>query len=90
MLDALGAAGLSLSPLLLMIVGVYAAFVAERLFDHPLVYLLALLPVHLGVAVWRGVAAGTWQYAAAALAGAYLASLAVYLPTIVRRVKRRR
>ena len=90
MLDALGEAGLSLSPLVFMVVGIYAAFVAERLFDHPLTYLLALSPVHLAVAVWRAVEVGSWVHALAVLAGAYLASIATYAPTILRKIKKRR
>ena len=90
MLDALGTQGLSLSPVILMAVGVYAAFVAERLFDHPITYLLAMLPVNLGVAVWRAVQVGSWKHAFAVLAASYLATLFVYLPTIVRRFKKRR
>ena len=90
MLDALGSTGISVAPLVFMLVGIYAAVCAEHLFDHPLTYLLALLPVHLGISVWRAVAYGSFLHVFAVLGGAYIASLAVYIPTIVRRVRRRR
>lgn len=89
-LDALGTSGISLLPLVMMVVGIYAAFIAERLFDHPLTYLLSLLPVHIVFAAWRAVSLGSFPHAFAVLGGAYIASFAIYLPSLVRRFKKRR
>ena len=75
---------------LMMVVGIYAAFIAERLFDHPLTYLLSLLPVHIVFAAWRAVSLGSFPHAFAVLGGAYIASFAIYLPSLVRRFKKRR
>ena len=90
MLDALSTAGLSLSPLIFMAAGIYMAVSAEHLFDRPLTYLLALLPVHVLIGIWRAVVVGSFTHFFAVLLAAYVASIAAYLPSVVRFFRKKR
>lgn len=90
MLDALSTTGISLSPAIFMVAGIGMAYLSEHLFDGPLTYLLALLPAHIALAVLRAVQFGSFTHAFAVLLAAYIASVAAYIPTMVRLFRKRR
>ena len=89
MLDALGSGGLSVLPLLYLVAAVYMALAAERLFDHPLTYLLALLPPFAVLGGYRALSVGRFSHVLAVMLGAYLVSVLIYLPSAIRFFKKR-
>ena len=84
LLDALVGTGLSVLPLLFFAMGVYAAFTARRLHDHPLTYLIMTLPAHVVLAAWRGLCEKSVWYALATLLAGLIGSVIVYIPTAVK------
>ena len=90
MLDALSTTGISISPVIFMVAGIGLAYLSEHLFDGPVTYLLALLPAHIALAVLRAVQFGSFVHAFAVLLVVYIASVAAYIPTMVRSFRKRR
>ena len=95
-LDSLSNAGVSLCPLLLLAAGVLMGVLAERLFHHPITYLIALLPVGVAFSLYRAIfseAAGFGARACmfgATLLGMVLAAVILELPRTVRYYKKRK
>jgi hypothetical protein len=95
-LDSLSSTGISLCPLLFLAAGVLMGLLAERLFDRPVTYLLALLPVCIMFSIYRAFTseavgfADKALYALAVLFGAVLAGIVVELPAAIRYYKRRK
>ena len=87
-LDALSAVSISLSPLLFALAGIWMGRIARRLFDHPLTYLLSVLPAFVCLSGLRAVTAARFSHLFAVLLGGMLASAALYLPAAVRWIKR--
>ena len=83
-LDALMGVTISVLPLLFFAAGVYAAFAAKRLFDHPLTYVLMSVPAHVVLAGWRGLCENSMGYALAVLLAGLIGSVVVYIPEGIR------
>jgi hypothetical protein len=84
LLDALVGTGLSVLPLLFFAMGVYAAFTARRLHDHPLTYLIMTIPAHLVLGAWRGLCEKSVGHVFAVLLAGLIGSVIVYIPTAVK------
>lgn len=95
-LDSLSATGLSLCPLLLLAAGVVMGLLAERLFDHPVTYLLSLLPIGIVFSLYRALTSESVGFAGKArcfgvvLLGIVLAAIVLELPRAVRYYKKRK
>ena len=88
-LDALTSPALSLSPLFLVPVAIYAGWAAKRLFDHPLTLLLVTLPPCAVASVLRGVRDGSVKIALATLLGGLLVTAALLIPSTLKRIRKR-
>lgn len=84
LLDALTGVGISVLPLLFFVGGVYAAFVAKRLFDHPLTYLVMTVPVYLMLGIWRAICEKSFIHLFAVVLAGVIGSVIVYIPAGVR------
>lgn len=84
LLDALTGVGISVLPLLFLVCGVYAAFAARRLFDHPLTYVLMTIPAHLLLGAWRALGEKSIVHLFAVLLAGLIGSVIVYIPAAVR------
>lgn len=89
-LDALTATGVSLLPIIFAVAGIYMAMAAERLFDHPFTYGLTLLPVYALMGGYRALWCGQFMRVFAVMAGGYLVSLVIYVPSAIRFFRGRR
>ncbi len=95
-LDSLSGTGLSLGPLLLLAAGVMMGYLAERLFDRPITYLLSLLPVGILFSLYRAIAGeaagfgGRAAHFGAVLLGVVIAGILIELPHMVRYYKKRK
>ena len=87
-LDSLCTTGLSLSPFLMLIGGVFMSMIVRRLLDHPLTYALSLLPPMIVVGLERAIRAGRVKVFFGVWIGVYLMSAVVYLPRCLRRRSR--
>ena len=89
-LDALTSVGISFSPLLFALAGIFMGYMARRLFDHALTYLLSVLPALICLCALRALAVSRFTHAFAVLLGGVIASALLYLPSAVRHVRQRR
>ncbi len=89
LLDALMGQSISLLPLILFGFGVYAALAAKRLFDHPVTYFLMTLPAYLILGIWRAVNVGKFSHLFAVVFAGVVGSLIVYLPALVKYLKKK-
>lgn len=89
LLDALTGSGLSVLPLLFFAMGVYAAFAARRLHDHPLTYLIMTIPSHLILGVWRGLCEKSIGHMFAVLLAGLIGSVIIYIPAAVKYFRRK-
>lgn len=89
LLDALTGEGLSVLPLVFFAGGVYAAFTARRLHDHPLTYLIMTVPAHLLLGAWRGLCERSLLYALAVVLAGLIGSVIVYIPAAVKYLRRK-
>lgn len=84
LLDALTKTGFSVLPLIFFVAGVYAAFAARRLHDHPLTYLIMTIPAHLVLSAWRGLCEKSILHGLAVLLAGLIGSVIVYIPATVK------
>lgn len=89
LLDALVGVGISVLPLLFLLCGIYAAFTARRLFDHPLTYLLMTVPAYVVVGAWRAICEKSFVHLFAVVLAGIIGSLIVYIPAAVRYFRRK-
>ena len=89
LLDALVGVGISVLPLLFLLCGIYAAFTARRLFDHPLTYLLMTVPAYVVVGAWRAICEKSFAHLFAVVLAGIIGSLIVYIPAAVRYFRRK-
>ena len=89
LLDALMGQSISIMPLVLFAFGAYAAFAAKQLFDHPLTYILMTLPAYVVLGIWRAVAVSKFSHVFAVIFVGIIGSFIVYIPALIKYVKRR-
>jgi hypothetical protein len=89
LLDALVGVGISVLPLLFLLCGIYAAFTARQLFDHPLTYLLMTVPAYADVGAWRAICEKSFVHLFAVVLAGIIGSLIVYIPAAVRCFRRK-
>ena len=87
-LDAMSTVGISLSPVLFLVAGIYMSMIVRRFFDHPLTYFVSFLPPVIVVGIVRAIYAGRVKAFFGVLIGAYLAAAVMYLPRVLRRRRR--
>ena len=96
LLDSLSSTGISLCPLLLLAAGVLMGMLAERLFQHSVTYLIALLPVGVAFSLFRALMSeaatfgGKARTFGAALLGILLAAVLLELPALIKQYKKRK
>ena len=88
-LDALAAARICLTPLLLIALALYVGWASRRLFDHPVSRLLVGLPPYVCLGVIRGMREHSTRAAFGTFLGAMLLTALLLLPYTVRYIKRR-